>query len=396
MSSAFPPAAPGPLSHLKVLDLSRVLAGPWAGQLLGDMGADVVKVERPGAGDDTRGWGPPWLGNEARTDGMSAYFLSCNRNKRSIAIDIATPEGAALVLQLAAQADVVIENYKAGGLDRYGLGPEQLLAHNPRLVVCSITGFGHTGPLRERAGYDLMIQAMGGLMSLTGEADGAPTKTGVAVADLMTGMYAVSGILAAIVHRDRTGQGQHLDLALFDTQIAWLANQGLNALTTGKAPVRMGNAHPNLAPYQVFLASDGHFVLAVGNDSQFAAFARLADHPEWAADARFAHNADRVAHRAELVDLVAAAISTRTRADWEAGCEAAGIPCGAILDVNEALAHPQITARGGIVEQQTPEGEVVRTLPNPLHFSATPVSFRAPPPSLDADHEAVLADWLGR
>ncbi|HMV66971.1 MAG TPA: CaiB/BaiF CoA-transferase family protein, partial [Myxococcota bacterium] len=292
----------GPLAHLRVLDLSRVLAGPWATQTLADLGADVLKIERPGRGDDTRGWGPPWLGDaERRDDGMSAYFLCCNRNKRSLEVDVASPEGAALVRRLAAVADVVVENFKPGDLDRYGLGPAALLAANPRLVVCSISGFGQTGPLRDRPGYDLMIQAAGGLMSVTGAPDGPPTKVGVAVADLMTGMYAATAILAALAHRDRAGEGQHIDLALLDTQVAWLANQATNLLATGRAPGRMGNAHPNLVPYEVFEAADGWFVLAVGNDAQFAAFSHVAGRPEWATDARFSTNAGRVAHRDVLV-----------------------------------------------------------------------------------------------
>lgn len=385
----------GPLAHLRVLDLSRVLAGPWATQTLADLGAEVLKVERPGAGDDTRGWGPPWLGGDApRDDGMSAYFLACNRNKRSLVVDITSEEGAALLRRLAATADVVVENFKPGALDRYGLGPAQLLALQPRLVVCSITGFGHTGPMRDRAGYDLMIQALGGLMSVTGAADGPPMKTGVAVADLMTGMYACTAILAALAHRDRTGEGQHIDLALLDTQVAWLANQATNHLSTGRPPGRMGNAHPNLAPYEVFEAADGWFVLAVGNDAQFAAFAKLAGHPEWSGDERFRTNTLRVQHRGALVPLVAAALRTQPRAVWITRCEAAGVPCGSIRDLGEVFDDPHVLERGGLVEQ--PVGDTLaRTPGNPIKLSATPVSYRHPPPRLGEGGDELVARWLG-
>lgn len=385
---------PGPLAHLRVLDLSRVLAGPWSGQLLGDLGADVVKVERPGAGDDTRAWGPPWLGGDApRADGMSSYFLSCNRNKRSIAIDLAAD--AELVRQLAGVADVVLENFKPGTLERYGIGPHDLLRLNPRLVVASISGFGHTGPDRDRAGYDLLIQAMGGLMSVTGDPSGPPQKTGVAISDLMTGMYATVAVLAALAHRDRTGEGQHIDLALLDTQLAWMANQATATLATGRAPARMGNAHPSIAPYEVFEARDGWLVLAVGNDAQFSAFAQLSGHPAWATDPRFATNAARVAHREVLRALVADAIAQRDRADWTAACLDAGVPCGPIHDLAEAFGLPQARARGAVVEQPDRDGATVRTPANPIHFSATPVRYDRPPPRVDEHRAEILRDWLG-
>ena len=336
------------LQGVRVLDLSRVLAGPWAGQLLADYGADVIKVERPGAGDDTRGWGPPWWGEG--DERQAAYYLCCNRGKRSIAIDIATAEGAALVRQLAAEADVVLENYKVGQLAKYGLDYAALSALNPRLVYCSVTGYGQDGPYAQAAGYDFAIQATGGLMSITGEKDGTPgsepQKVGVAVTDLFTGMYAASAILAALIERGRTGRGRHIDAALLDVQVAMLANQASNYLVGGKTPRRMGNAHANIVPYQVFATQDGHIVLAVGNDGQFARFCALAGHADLAQDARYATNAARVEHRAELVPQVAAWMLGRTTAQWVALLEPQSVPCAPILDLPGVFTHPQVVARG--------------------------------------------------
>jgi crotonobetainyl-CoA:carnitine CoA-transferase CaiB-like acyl-CoA transferase len=336
------------LQGVRVLDLSRVLAGPWAGQLLADYGADVIKVERPGAGDDTRGWGPPWWGEG--DERQAAYYLCCNRGKRSIAIDIATAEGATLVRQLAAEADVVLENYKVGQLAKYGLDYAALSALNPRLVYCSVTGYGQDGPYAQAAGYDFAIQATGGLMSITGERDGTPgsepQKVGVAVTDLFTGMYAASAVLAALVERGRTGRGRHIDAALLDVQVAMLANQASNYLVGGKTPRRMGNAHANIVPYQVFATQDGHIVLAVGNDGQFARFCALAGHADLAQDERYATNAARVEHRAELVPQIAAWMLRRTTAQWVALLEPQSVPCAPILDIPGVFQHPQVVARG--------------------------------------------------
>jgi crotonobetainyl-CoA:carnitine CoA-transferase CaiB-like acyl-CoA transferase len=362
----------GPLSHLKVLDLSRVLAGPWATQFLGDLGAQVIKVEKPGQGDDTRAWGPPWF-----EGGVSAYFTCANRNKRSVALDFTDAQGAAKVRELAAEADVVIENFKRGALVRYGLDYPALKAIKPDLVYCSITGFGQTGPYADRAGYDALIQGMGGLMSLTGEPDGEPMKVGVAVVDLFTGMYASSGILAALAHRDRTGEGQHIDLALLDVQAAMLANQGANYLATGKAPRRLGNAHPSICPYQAFEAGDGFLILAVGNDDQFARFCAVAGVPELAEQSNFATNPARVANREQLVGLLSELFLSRPRAWWIEGLEAAGVPCGPISRLDEVFTNPQILARGMVIEQ-----DGIRMVANPLKFSATPLGAPTSPPKL--------------
>src|SRR4030095_5382045 len=339
------------LGHLRVLDLTRVLAGPWCTQLLADLGADVIKVERPGTGDDTRGWGPPYLRDSAGHDtSEAAYYLSANRNKRSITVDISKPGGREIVGAVAAQSDVLVENYKVDQLVRYGLDYATLAAANPRLIYCSITGFGQTGPNRDRAGYDFIIQGRGGFMSITGERDdlpgGGPQKAGVAVSDLMTGMYASVAILAAIVHRDQTGAGQHIDLALFDVMVAMLANMNMNYLTSGRAPGRAGNAHQNLVPYQVFAASDGYLILAVGNDSQFVRFCEIAGRPELGCDVRFARNADRVRNRAILVPLLERVIRQRSVQQWVDALEAAKIPCGPINDIAHALSESQVAARG--------------------------------------------------
>jgi len=355
-----------------VLDLSRVLAGPWATQFLGDLGAEVLKIEKPGQGDDTRSWGPPWFGN-----GMSAYFTCANRNKHSLAVDFTTPQGAARIRELAAEADVVVENFKKGALARYGLDYPSLKAVKPDLVYCSITGFGQTGPYADRAGYDALIQGMGGLMSITGHPDGEPMKVGVAVVDLFTGMYAASGILAALAHRDRTGEGQHIDVALFDVQAAMLANQAANYLATGKAPKRLGNAHPSICPYQAFEAADGYLILAVGNDEQFAKFCRVAGHPELAGKEDFATNPARVANREKLVPLLSELFLSRPRDWWIEQLEAVGVPCGPINDLAEVFSDPQLLSRGMVLEQ-----DGVRMVGNPLKFSATPLEEPLSPPAL--------------
>lgn len=384
---------PGPLSHVRVLELSRVLAGPWAAQTLADLGADVIKVERPGAGDDTRSWGPPWAGEQ------SAYFLSANRGKRSVTIDFERPEGQELVRKLAAQADVVIENFKVGGLVKYGLDYESLKAVNPGLVYCSITGFGQDGPYAKRAGYDFMIQGMGGLMSITGqpdtEAGGGPVKVGVAVTDVFTGLYATVGVLGALAHRDRTGEGQWVDLALLDVQVAVLANQAMNYLVGGKAPQRLGNAHPNIVPYQAFATRDGHIILAVGNDGQFAKFCQVAGRPELAQDERYATNPARVANRKELVAILELLLEQRTSRDWLGALEAVGVPCGPINDIAQVFADPQVQARNIRQDLPHPEAGTVPTVASPIRYSATPIQHSVAPPTLGQHTDAVLGEALG-
>ncbi|ALG72469.1 CoA-transferase [Azospirillum thiophilum] len=383
----------GPLSHIRVLELSRVLAGPWSAQTLADLGADVIKVERPGAGDDTRAWGPPWAGDQ------SAYFLSTNRGKRSITIDFERPEGQELVRQLAAQADVVIENFKVGGLVKYGLDYDSLKAVNPRLVYCSITGFGQTGPYRNRAGYDFMIQGMGGLMSITGQPDsepgGGPVKVGVAVTDIFTGLYATIGIMGALAHRDRTGEGQQVDLALLDVQVAVLANQAMNCLVGGTPPQRLGNAHPNIVPYQAFATRDGHIILAVGNDGQFAKFCTVAGRPELARDERYATNPARVANRKELVALLEELIRGRDSHDWLGALEAVGVPCGPINDLAAVFADPQVQARNIRQDLPHPTQGSVPTVASPIRYSATPLVHDTAPPTLGQHTGTVLAEALG-
>ena len=398
MSEAQPKA--GPLAGVVVLDLSRVLAGPWATQVLADLGAEVIKIERPGSGDDTRAWGPPFAGGADGSRSDAAYFLAANRNKKSVTVDIGAPEGAALVRALAVKADVVVENFKVGGLKKYGLDWESLRAANPRLVYCSITGFGQTGPYAGRAGYDYMIQAMGGLMSVTGQPEGAPggepMKVGVAVADLFAGMYAATGVLAALLHARATGEGQHIDIALFEVQAAMLANQAANYFATGVAPARLGNAHPNLAPYQPFATADGALVIAVGNDGQFRALAAALGAPDLGADPRFLTNALRIEHRAALTEALGALTSGRTTAAWIAALEAAGVPCGPINTIDQVFAEPQALARGLVVEQARDDlAGTVRTPANPIRLSQTPVAYRAAPPALGADTLEVLADRLG-
>jgi crotonobetainyl-CoA:carnitine CoA-transferase CaiB-like acyl-CoA transferase len=390
----------GPLRGIKVLDLSRVLAGPWATQALADFGALVYKVEKPGAGDDTRAWGPPWLPDgEGRPTAESAYYLSANRGKQSLAIDLSHPDGAALVRELACRCDVLVENFKVGGLARYGLGWADLERLNPRLVYCSISAYGQDGPDAAGPGYDAMIQARGGLMSLTGRPDdepgGGPQKVGVAVVDLMTGMYAVSAIVAALYERSASGRGQYVDLALLDTQVAWLANQNLNYLVSGDVPRRQGTAHPNIVPYQAFATADGHLMLAIGNDRQFAQFCRVAGRDDLAADPRHATNAARVQHRRTLVPEVERILLTRGTADWLRALTDAGVPCGPINDLSQVFDDPQVRHRGLRFDLPHPAGGSVPQVRNPVLYSRTVLEYRAPPPTLGQHTEAVLRAELG-
>jgi crotonobetainyl-CoA:carnitine CoA-transferase CaiB-like acyl-CoA transferase len=385
----------GPLSGVTVLDLSRVLAGPWATQVLADLGAEVVKIERPGAGDDTRAWGPPFTKRTDGSEGDAAYFLCANRGKKSVALDISTPEGAGAVRALAAKADVLVENFKVGGLRKYGLDYESLAKANPRLVYCSITGFGQTGPDAGRAGYDYMIQAMGGLMSVTGQPErapgGEPMKVGVAVADLFAGMYATSGILAALLHARATGQGQHVDIALFDVQAAMLANQATNFFVSGEIPRRLGNAHPNLAPYQPFPTKDGAVVIAVGNDGQFRALCRAVGDEAMAGDMRFLTNALRVRNREALTERLSELTRARITGDWITMLEPAGVPCGPINSIDRVFAEPQALARELVISQARDDlADPVRTVASPIRMSRTPVSYASPPPALGSDTESVL------
>jgi crotonobetainyl-CoA:carnitine CoA-transferase CaiB-like acyl-CoA transferase len=390
----------GPLQGIVVLDLSRILAGPWATQVLADFGAEVLKVEHPQGGDDTRKWGPPYLKDEAgRETRESAYYLSANRGKRSLAIDFSQPDGQALVRRLAEQADVLVENFRVGGLARHGLGYEQLSALNPRLVYLSISAFGQDGPDAARPGYDAMIQGMGGLMSLTGVPDGepgaGPQKVGVAVADLMCGMYAVSAILAALFERDRSGQGQYVDLSLLDTQVAWLANQNLNYLVTGRPPQRQGTAHPNIVPYQAFATADGHLMLAVGNDAQFERFCEAAGAPELAADSRYRSNAERVANRRELVAAVARLMRQRTTREWLDLLATAQVPCGPINDLAQVFDEPQVRHRGLRLDLPHPLAGTAPGVRNPVRFARSAVEYERAPPLLGADTVAVLEGRLG-
>ena len=396
------------LDGIRILDLSRVLAGPWCTQTLADLGADVIKIERPGTGDDTRTWGPPFLQDAQGADTQeAAYYLGTNRNKRSVTCDIAQPAGQALIRELVVHCDVFVENFKVGDMARYGLDYASLRAINPRLVYCSVTGFGQNGPYADRAGYDYAIQGMGGLMSVTGERDdlgGGPQKVGVAVADLMTGMYATVGILAALRHAEKTGIGQQVDMALLDTQVAMLANLGANYLVSGQVPGRMGNAHQNIVPYQVFEvapADDGskdHLILAVGNDTQYVKFCAVADRPELGVNPLFAKNRDRVLNRAQLVPILEAVLRTRSKADWLAALEAAKVPCGAINNLAEVFADPQIEARGMVTEWQHPVKAGLRLVSSPLKLSETPVRAPAggglPPPQLGQHTDEVLRSVL--
>jgi crotonobetainyl-CoA:carnitine CoA-transferase CaiB-like acyl-CoA transferase len=384
---------------LTVLDLSRVLAGPWCGQILADLGADVIKVERPGAGDDTRGWGPPFLRDpEGRESADAAYYLCANRNKRSLTVDFTTPEGQSIIKSLGRQSDVVLENFKVGGLAAYGLDYESLRADHPELVYCSITGFGQTGPYAPRAGYDLLVQAMGGMMSVTGRGDdepgGGPQRAGVAVTDLFTGFYATIGILAALAHRDRTQVGQHIDIGLLDVQVACLANQAMNYLVSGTPPRRHGNAHPNLVPYQDFPTSDGYVLVAVGNDGQFARFCAVLRLPELVTDPRFATNRDRVTNRAELIPMLCAVTVTNTTGHWAAALERVGVPAGPINSLDAVFADPQVRARHMRIELPHPVAGSVPLVASPLNLSETPVAYRRAPPTLGADSAAILRERL--
>lgn len=386
----------GPLHGLRVLDLSRVLAGPSATQVLGDLGAEVIKIEKPGAGDDTRAWGPPYVTKPDGTPSSeSAYYLSANRNKKSVTIDFHTEDGRALVLALLADCDILVENFKTGSLDKYGLGYDQIKERFPRLIYCSITGFGHTGPMKHLAGYDFMVQGMGGIMALTGPVDGMPHKVGVAIADLMTGMYALTGILAAVHARTQTGRGQFVDVALLDTQLAWLSNAGQYYLTSGKNTPRYGNAHPSIVPYQVFETADGHMVLAVGNDKQFRIFCEIAGVPALADDIVFATNPARVTHRDTVCAKLSDIMRTRTTDDWINALEPRGVPCGPVNSVTQAFAMPQADARDMVIEMPHPDSDTPQKLiGSPLKFSATPVTYRDAPPKLGQHTHDVLRERL--
>ncbi|HEY5898305.1 MAG TPA: CaiB/BaiF CoA-transferase family protein [Burkholderiales bacterium] len=391
----------GPLSHVRVLDLSRVLAGPWASQNLADLGAEIIKIERPGSGDDSRAFGPPWVkdgqGKETRD---SAYFTSANRGKKSLTLNIAAPEGQALARELAAKCDVLIENYKYGDLARYGLGYDDLRQANPRLIYCSVTGFGQSGPYRDRPGYDFMIQGMGGMMSVTGEPDeapgGGPQRAGVPIADIITGMYASIAICAALAHRAESGRGQHLDLALLDSQIALLAYQNTNYFATGKPPKRIGNLHPNIVPYQPFRTRDGSVILACGNDNLFRKFCEAAGCAQLAGDARFATNGKRVENRGELTRLLSEIFSKRTTAEWVELLEKAGVPNGPINDIAQVYAEPQVKARGIRIELPHAAGAMLPLVASPMRFSGTPIEYRTAPPLLGQHSDEVLRDLLGK
>jgi len=392
---------PGPLSHIRVLDLSRVLAGPWAAQNLADLGAEVIKIERPGAGDDTRSWGPPWMKDGAGKDSSeSAYYLSVNRNKKSVTLDISKPEGQKIIRELAAKSQVLIENYKVGTLKKYGLGYEDLKASNPSLIYCSVTGFGQDGPYAPRPGYDFIFQGMGGLMSITGERDGqpgaGPQKVGIAITDVLTGMYASVAILAAITHRERTGQGQYIDAALLDTIVAFNANQISSYFASGKVPVRWGNAHAQVVPYEVFPTADGHIILAVGNDSQFASFCQAAGCAELAQEARFKTMSQRIVHRGELIPLITEVMRTRTKREWIEALEAANVPCGPINNMKEVFEDPQVQHRRLRVDMPHPSGGTASVVRSPLRLSETPVEYRLAPPTLGQHNEEILMGLLGR
>jgi crotonobetainyl-CoA:carnitine CoA-transferase CaiB-like acyl-CoA transferase len=390
----------GALSHLRVLDLSRVLAGPWASQLLADMGADVIKIERPGSGDDTRGWGPPFLKDEAGTDTTeAAYYLAANRGKKSLTLNIATPEAQAIIRQLVKQSDIFIENYKVGDMARYGLSYEALKEINPSLVYCSITGFGQTGPMADVAGYDFIVQGLGGLMSITGERDdmpgGGPQKVGVAVADIMTGLYSTIAILAAIEHRRISGEGQYIDMALLDVQVATIANMNMNYLCSGKIPSRQGNAHANIVPYQVFQAADGEIIIAVGNDTQFSRLCGVLGCPELASDERYAKNANRVRNRDILLPLLQTRLSTREVADWVRLLEPAGVPCGPVNSIAQTFANPQVIHRQMRIDLPHPLSGSVPSVANPIKFSGTPIQYRNAPPTLGQHSHEVLQHYVG-
>jgi crotonobetainyl-CoA:carnitine CoA-transferase CaiB-like acyl-CoA transferase len=391
---------PGPLSHIRVLDLSRVLAGPWCGQNLADLGAEVIKIERPGTGDDSRAFGPPWLKDRAGKDTKeSAYFASANRGKKSVTVNLSGPEGQDIVRNLARRSDVLIENYKVGDLARYGLAYDDLRKLNPRIIYCSVTGFGQTGPYRERPGYDFMIQGMGGVMSITGERDdlpgGGPQRVGIPIADIMTGMYATVAICAALAHREKSGSGQHLDLALLDTQVGVLANQGMNYLATGVAPGRIGNAHPNIVPYQPFKTRDGDVILACGNDNLFSKFCEVAGCQHLARDPRFSTNSKRVENREAITALLAEVFARRTTKEWCDALEAGGVPNGPINDLKQVFAEPQVAARGMRIELEHPLAGRVPLIASPMKFSGTPLEHKAAPPTLGQHTDEVLRGRLG-
>ncbi len=387
----------GPLHGVRVLDLSRILAAPFATQFLGDLGADIIKVERPGRGDDTRGWGPPYvMGADGQPTGESAYYLSANRNKRSVAIDMADPEGARTIRRLATKCDVVIENFKVGGLKKYGLDYDSIRAVRPDIIYVSVTGFGQTGPNAHRPGYDLLAQAAGGIMSLTGEPDGEPMKVGVGIADIMCGMYAANAVQAALIHRMRTGEGQHVDVALLDSQISWLVNEGVNYLLSGEAPKRRGNQHPNIVPYQVFECADGHAVVAVGNDSQFARFVEMIGLPDLARDPRFIRNSDRLANREVLIARIADRLRQMPKSELVSGMERVGVPGGEINTVPEVFASDQVAARDMKISMEYPgsaDGQV-DLIGNPVKFSRTPVTYRRPPPRCGQHTDEILREIL--
>ena len=388
----------GPLHNIRVLDLSRILAGPWASQTLADLGADVIKIEKPVTGDDTRGWGPPFVDKPDGTPGDAAYFLSANRGKRSVEIDISTPDGQSLIRELAKKSDIVIENFKVGGLKKYGLDYKNIKAVHPGIIYCSITGFGQDGPYAARAGYDFMIQGMGGIMSITGQPDGSPgaepMKSGMAFADMFTGLYSVIGILGALHHRALTGQGQHIDMALLDSQVAVLGNQALNYLVGGKVPTRLGNAHPNIVPYQTFPTLDGHIIIAIGTDRQFKVFCELAGCSELAADEKYASNRLRVANRDDLTPKLAEAVKAKTTADWIDILEEKAVPCGPINNIDQVFADPQVSHRGMQLDLERGDGTKAPGVANPIRFSQTPIDHERPAPGLgDSTHE-VLSELL--
>ena len=392
---------PGPLSHIRVLDLSRVLAGPWAAQNLGDLGAEVIKIERPGAGDDTRAWGPPFMkGADGKDSSEAAYFLSVNRNKKSVTLDISKPEGQAIVRELAAKCQVLVENYKVDALKKYGLDYDSLKLVNPSLIYCSVTGFGQDGPYAPRPGYDFIFQGMGGLMSITGERDGqpgaGPQKVGLAITDVLPGMYASVAILAAITHRERSGEGQYIDAALLDTIVAFNANQNVSYFASGDIPFRYGNAHAQVVPYEVFPTADGHIILAIGNDGQFERFCGAAGFPELAQDARFKTNSTRIVNRAQLIPLMRDIMRTRSKNDWIATLEAATVPCGPINNMQEVFEDPQVRHRKLRVDMPHSLGGTASMVASPLRLSKTPVEYRLAPPSLGQHNEEVLKGLLGK
>jgi crotonobetainyl-CoA:carnitine CoA-transferase CaiB-like acyl-CoA transferase len=389
----------GALSHLRVLDMSRVLAGPWASQTLADLGADVIKIERPDTGDDTRAWGPPWIATpQGDPERQSAYFAGANRNKKSVAVNIADPRGVEIVTALATTSDIFIENFKVGGLKQYGLDYESLRKVNPGIIYCSITGFGQTGPYAKRPGYDFLIQGMGGLMSITGRPDGeageGPLKVGVALTDILTGLYGTVGILAALAHRQKTGEGQHIDASLLDVQVACLANQAMNFLTSGNQPPRLGNGHPNIVPYQDFRTRDGYMIVTVGNDSQFSRFCEVLGHPEWSTDPRFSTNSARLSNRDELIPMIQDVVRSAETDWWLTRLEAAKVPCGPINDLRSVFSDPHVLERQMKVDIEGDRGSKVSVVASPLKMSASPVQYHAAPPRLGQHTTQVLRDFL--